>query len=199
MGYTVLALNGGAYSETIRPRIQIDCDIDGDGIPNQLDLDSDGDGCPDAIEGGANFVDSDLEIATGTIASQTPNQNLGNSVDANGVPTIAGTGQTIGDSQNDEITQCFCTEDPNTDPADGFTKTGISNLAGFANGWPGNVPNGFLAIESKNKGFVITRVANTSAIVTPVEGMLIYDLSANCVKLYNGTSWKCLEKDCTGN
>ena len=32
MGYTVLALNGGALSETIRPRIQIDCDIDGDGI-----------------------------------------------------------------------------------------------------------------------------------------------------------------------
>lgn len=92
-----------------------------------------------------------------------------------------------------------CINNPVTGIPDSYTLTGISNLAGFANGWPGNVPNGFLAIESKNKGFVITRVANTSAIVTPVEGMLIYDLSANCVKLYNGTSWKCLEKDCTGN
>ncbi|RZK52632.1 MAG: hypothetical protein EOO87_14780 [Pedobacter sp.] len=81
---------------------------------------------------------------------------------------------------------------------DSYTKTGISSLEGFANGWPNNVPNGFIAIESKNKGFVITRIKNVSLIPTAnlVAGMLVYEIDASCVKLFNGTSWKCLEKDC---
>jgi len=94
-----------------------------------------------------------------------------------------------------------CTNPPNLTPATDFTKTGISDIAGFegGSGWPGNVPNGFIAIESRNKGFVITRVANTSVIANPVIGMLVYDLSNSptpCVKLYNGNIWKCIEKDC---
>lgn len=92
-----------------------------------------------------------------------------------------------------------CTNDPTTGTPDTFTQTGISSLVGFGSGWPGNVPNGFIAIESKNKGFVITRVANTSVISNPQEGMLIYDMSNSptpCVKLFNGSTWKCLEKDC---
>lgn len=207
----VLTFNYSAsYDDWSIDNVSIDtsiCDLDGDGISNELDLDSDGDGCPDALEGGANITTNDLVISnlpggnsgsnfTGTSGPVV--ENLGNTVDVNGVPAIVNGGQSLGDSQNGTINPC-CSNPPNLSPATDFTKTGISNLAGFANGWPGNVPNGFLAIESKNKGFVITRVANTSAIVTPVEGMLIYDLSANCVKLYNGTSWKCLEKDCTGN
>ncbi len=77
--------------------------------------------------------------------------------------------------------------------------TGISNLVGFTGGttgWPANVPNGHIVIESKNKGFVITRVSSSAAILNPVEGMLIYDIAAACVKLYNGTVWNCLAKDC---
>lgn len=31
-----------------------------------------------------------------------------------------------------------------------------------------------------------------SAIASPQKGMLVYDLTNNCVKLYNGTLWKCL-------
>lgn len=51
-------------------------------------------------------------------------------------------------------------------------------------------------MESKEKEFAITQVANVSAIANPVEGMLVYDRTENCVKLYNGTIWKCLEKNC---
>lgn len=95
-----------------------------------------------------------------------------------------------------------CTNPPNTNPSTDFTKTGISDIAGFeggAVGWPGNVPNGFIAIESRNKGFVITRVASTSVITNPVLGMLVYDMSnspAPCVKLYSDLGWNCLAKDC---
>lgn len=96
------------------------------------------------------------------------------------------------------VTITVCGNLPNTNPADSFTKTGISNLAGFANGWPGNVPNGFIAIESTNKGFVITRIQNVGVIPVAnlVEGMLVYDIDAGCVKLYNGTKWNCIAKSC---
>ena len=93
-----------------------------------------------------------------------------------------------------------CTNPGVFDAAGLPSTTGVSDLAGFtggATGWPANVPNGHVVIESKNKGFVITRVSSSAAIVNPVEGMLIYDIAAACVKLYNGTVWNCLAKDCT--
>lgn len=92
---------------------------------------------------------------------------------------------------------CPCTQIATGGTPNGYTLTGISSLEGFAGGWPGNVPNGFVAIESKNQGFVITRTT-TSAIPTAglVEGMLIYDTIDNCVKLYNGSTWNCIEKAC---
>ncbi|UUV22321.1 GEVED domain-containing protein [Paenimyroides aestuarii] len=104
-----------------------------------------------------------------------------------------------------------CYEDPNTNPADSFTKTGISDILGFnggTTGWPGNVPNGFIAVESRSKGFVISRVNHvggtngtpnltTDSITAPVEGMIVYDLQDNCVKLFDGSIWKCIEKDCS--
>lgn len=92
-----------------------------------------------------------------------------------------------------------CTNPGVFDAAGLPSTTGISNLVGFTGGttgWPANVNNGHIVIESKNKGFVITRVSSSAAILNPVEGMLIYDIAAACVKLYNGTVWKCLAKDC---
>lgn len=84
------------------------CDTDADGIPNNLDLDSDNDGCLDAIEGGGNFTASQLTTASGTIATQTPNQNFGVVVDANGVPTIVGAaGQTVGQSLDETKNDCL--------------------------------------------------------------------------------------------
>ncbi len=85
-------------------------DNDGDGILNKFDLDTDGDGCSDAIEGGGNFNSSHLVTSTmpggnsgggyvGVSASPV-NSNLGNSVNASGVPTIAtASGQSVGTSQ----------------------------------------------------------------------------------------------------
>ena len=46
--------------------------------------------------------------------------NLGNTVDTNGIPTIAGTGQTVGNSQNGAVqsTDCIdCTDGASTDGA----------------------------------------------------------------------------------
>lgn len=76
------------------------------------------------------------------------------------------------------------------------SKFGISTIGQPNTGWPKNIPNGHIVMESKEKGFVITQVANVSAITNSVEGMLVYDLTDQCVKLYNGSAWKCLTKSC---
>lgn len=91
--------------------------------------------------------------------------------------------------------QTYCTQDPATGTPDDFTKVGISGHTNIQNGWPGNIPNGFLALESKDKGLVLTRTTSAS-IAFPVEGMLIYDTADKCFKLYNGTIWKCITRSC---
>lgn len=88
----------------------------------------------------------------------------------------------------------YCNQDFNAAAATSFTQTGISSQA-RQEAWPGNIPNGFLAMESTSKGFVITRVANQAAIIDPKPGMLIYDIQADCVKLYT-TSWNCIQRTC---
>lgn len=84
------------------------------------------------------------------------------------------------------------------------TKVGIT-LQKKQELWPENIPNGFVALESKEKGFVITRVLKVGggsngtpdllndSIKDPKEGMVVYDINAQCVKLFNGTIWKCIE------
>lgn len=184
-----------------------DQDTDGDGIPDYLDLDSDGDGCSDAIEGGGLFSTSNLSNSsmpggnfgvgyTGTSISPVI-QNLGNTVGNTattmGIPTIAGTGQTSGDSQNGAAnTQCTTCYKPavldagNTYP----TKHGITALgrAGAENeNWPMVRQSAWTVLESKEKGFVINRVATTANlanITNPVEGMMVYDEEADCLKIY---------------
>lgn len=94
------------------------------------------------------------------------------------------------------VNNCACYKDPNTQLSDTYTSTGISSLSSQTKSWPEGIPNGFLALESKDKGFVITRVPNENAITEPKEGMLIYDIQAGCVKLHNGAVWKCIQKKC---
>ncbi|MDQ1803399.1 hypothetical protein RAH57_05325 [Chryseobacterium sp. CKR4-1] len=91
--------------------------------------------------------------------------------------------------------QTYCTKDPVTGTPNSMTKFGITGLREILPNWPTNIPNGFIALESKDKGFVITRTTSAS-IAVPVEGMLIFDTTDNCFKLYNGTSWNCIIRSC---
>ena len=50
-------------------------------------------------------------------------------------------------------------------------------------------PSSILELKSDDKALLITRVANVNAIVAPVNGMLIYDLSENCIKGYQNGAW----------
>lgn len=93
------------------------------------------------------------------------------------------------------IQDCKCRKSPVAGTPDSYTKVGISTQATKNSAWPENVANGFIAMESTNKGFVITRTT-TGSIASPVRGMLIYDTANNCFSLYNGTSWHCIAQTC---
>ena len=93
---------------------------------------------------------------------------------------------------------CPCTKPGATGTPDSFTKVGISvrDERTTAN-WPKDIGNGFITMEANNKGFVITRLASPETAVTnPVLGMLVYDTTIDCLKLYNGTSWNCIQPTC---
>jgi hypothetical protein len=63
-----------------------------------------------------------------------------------------------------------------------------------------NPRNGALILESKEKGFAISKVASPeTTIAVPVEGMLVFDTTSNCLKLYNGIIWNCMEQTCVDN
>lgn len=65
--------------------------------------------------------------------------------------------------------------------------------------WPNNVNGGNLVLESKEKGFVIPSVSSANTAINHnqgIEGMIIYDQFDKCVKLFNGTEWKCLTASC---
>ena len=57
-----------------------------------------------------------------------------------------------------------------------------------------NTPEGALDVVSTNSGIVVPRVANTAAVTNPINGMLIYDLSTDCLKVFVGGVWS----DCFG-
>jgi hypothetical protein len=46
-----------------------------------------------------------------------------------------------------------------------------------------------LELESTNRALLLPRVANTAAIASPVNGMMIYDISVNCFRSYENNSW----------
>ncbi|WP_412850784.1 DUF4347 domain-containing protein [Chryseobacterium sp. PMSZPI] len=93
---------------------------------------------------------------------------------------------------------CPCSKPGLAGTPDSGTKLGISiRDAKSSNNWPYDVNNGFIALEGNNKGFVITRISNPeTAITNPVDGMIVYDTDDNCIKLYNGTSWNCIQQTC---
>ncbi len=46
-----------------------------------------------------------------------------------------------------------------------------------------------LDVKFTNKGLLPPRIADTNAISTPAEGLLVYDMSSHCMRYYNGTKW----------
>lgn len=101
-----------------------------------------------------------------------------------------------------EIEYCtVCYYDPvEGDNGDIFDSKGylaITTLDRPNKDWIATRGNAFVVLESKTKGFVITRLTTIQIEhLTPVEGMLVYDTTVNCLKMYDGVKWGCLEQGC---
>ncbi|WP_426479289.1 hypothetical protein ACP3T3_07520 [Chryseobacterium sp. CBSDS_008] len=163
--------------------------------------------------GGASIISDDSQIVTIAMGTVT-GLGMGNSSFCGPNATKAMCPSLWPEGLSEDKTSCgnapviiddidgVCTKPATPGTPDGYTRFGIT-VQQKSNAWPENIPNGFLAMESKNKGFVITRVQHVSqtpqpgdAIADPKEGMLLYDIQDKCIKLYNGTEWKCVQKSC---
>ncbi len=79
------------------------------------------------------------------------------------------------------------------------TKHGITSLSRAAkdnedsSGWPLARQSGWMVLESTTKGFVPNRLtADAISKLDAVEGMMVYDTTNHCLKIYDGTKWGCL-------
>ncbi|MFP3593522.1 IgGFc-binding protein [Chryseobacterium sp. SIMBA_038] len=79
-----------------------------------------------------------------------------------------------------------------------ITKIGVSTRASKSTAnWPADMNNAFLALESNDKGLVITRIPDPEeSIATPVNGMIVFDTDDLCLKIYDGTQWSCINQTC---
>lgn len=152
----------------------------------------------------ANGVPQLLNNAGNNLNATTNSSNLvGLADNTDGTADI---GQGIGSSQNSlvkdvECERCF--RPANTTGTTLPTNHGITALgrAGVDNGnWPMKITGAYSVLDAKTKGFVINRVP-TSALssITAVVGMMVYDTTANCLKLYDGTGWYCYTKQTCDN
>ncbi|MGC4128503.1 MAG: immunoglobulin domain-containing protein [Bergeyella sp.] len=92
---------------------------------------------------------------------------------------------------------CACYNPANTTGNGTDTKVGITLLkragADAPDNWPMVRKSGHIALESNTKGFVVTRMATADLpnITTPQEGMMVYDTTDKCLKIYSEGAWKC--------
>jgi len=115
-------------------------------------------------------------------------------------------GQGIGTSQNGSATDTECTRcfrPATTAGTTLVTNHGITALAragSTTTDWPGKIKGAYTALDAKTKGFVINRVPTTAlASITGVIGMIVYDTTVNCLKMYDGTGWNCYSKQTCDN
>ncbi|WP_379966252.1 Ig-like domain-containing protein [Epilithonimonas sp. UC225_85] len=102
-------------------------------------------------------------------------------------------------SVTENVTNGVCYNNANTATVGVDSIHGITTLqrAGSDNGnWPMVRKSAHTVLESNTKGFVITRMTTTqiTAIVSPQEGMMVYDTTAKCLKINSdGTAagWNC--------
>lgn len=136
------------------------------------------------------------------ILTFTPAQNFYNTASTVQY-TIKDNAGLVSNAANISIDVNYCFKPGTAGTPSSYTNLGISTLSERHKNWPegpgisqGGIPNGFVALNSTNKGMVISRVSNSSAVLEPKKGMIVYDITAQCVKLYNGSGWNCIKRTC---
>ena len=144
------------------------------------------------------WFDGSTSLGTGNIITVNPMATTIYTVTYSVKSSFGCTGTTPG-TKTVTITlqNCFCYEGPNTTGTPEETKMGITLLqragAGNADNWPMVRNSGHIALESNTKGFVITRIAKADLgnITAPQEGMMVYDTTDKCLKIFSDGIWSC--------
>lgn len=168
-----------------RGQIKVTFDGSTPGTPSQvISTSANANGIPQLVNGAGNNYN----------AVSNPNNSAGEmSSSAMTVGQDIGTSKLI--AQGDpECNRCF--RPANTIGTAAPTTFGITSLgrAGINSGnWPMKMNGAYAALDAKTKGLVINRLttAQISAIAVPVTGMMVFDITLNCLKLYDGSSWNC--------
>lgn len=116
-------------------------------------------------------------------------------------------GQGVGTSQNAaardvECDRCFR---PATSPGVGGLSTSqgftaLERAGGGTTDWPIKIKGAYTTLDAKTKGFVINRVPTSSlSAIVGVVGMMVYDTTVNCLKIYDGTTWSCFSVQTCNN
>lgn len=195
-----------------------DIDTDEDGVPNRFDLDSDGDGCTDAQEAGVSgtLIAGSVENGDGITNTIETKGNaivqggyglngLADTIETNDTFSAATTYTStyIAQALDLNIRLCVCYKSP-TVGSSVASSVGISTLNRKENknatDWPLNRNSAYLVLDSHQKGLVLTRLTTLQInALTAVEGMLVYDINKDCLKMFDGSSWFCLSQTCIDN
>jgi uncharacterized repeat protein (TIGR01451 family) len=149
--------------------------------------------------------------ATNNLNANTNPSNLAGAID--NTDGSADIGQGVGTSKisaTKDIECDRCLRPATTTGTTLPTNHGITALsrAGTDNGnWPIKINGAYTALDAKGKGFVINRLPFTGSPSVPtgiaaanfVVGMMVYDTTNNCLKIYDGTGWYCYTKQTCDN
>lgn len=196
----------------------LDMDSDNDGCPDAIEG---GDNVTSSMI--KSYSTSPIVFPAGSITVARDGTGSTVVVDYDGVPEVVNEGgaadinndygQTLATSNdNTKKVGCNCHKTPvSTAAAAEDSKFGITAFgrAGSTNtNWPMVRKGGHLVLESSKKGFVITRMTKAEIegvaasgstpavapkITNPVTGMMVFDTTDNCIKIYVDatTKWKC--------
>ncbi|AEI51888.1 GEVED domain-containing protein [Runella slithyformis] len=152
---------------------------------------------------GSNVFTAELSNSTGSFASPLP------------IGTVAGT----------VATPIAATVPANISPGNGYKIRVTSNSPATTVSFPANdtmILSGCVAVTNQdsrgvsvnydgsnihssaamelnvnNKAFLLPRLTNVQipALASPATGLLVYDLTDNCLRVYDGTQWNCLQTE----
>lgn len=149
------------------------------------------------IKASNNIADYDIDPATGYPRSITMSYDLISESD-----DVCVSGASANSNGEKELPFCSICYYPtvvgnNGDIVNSSGFMAISTLDRKNNDWVSKRGNAFVVLESYNKGLVLTRLTTAQIeALKPIEGMMVYDSTANCLKLYNGKTWGCVVQGC---
>lgn len=103
---------------------------------------------------------------------------------------------TVNNTATDTNAQSVCYNPVTNTDAGIDTRVGITlqkNPNVGNSNWPFSRKSAHMVIESNTQGFVVTRMetAALSNITHPKEGMIVFDTTVKCLKIYSDGAWKC--------